>query len=285
MTQLLLDVPPNFNFEAAIHSHGWRQLAPFYFNEERLFFTLRLSTSGRVTLLNVSNEMQINSDLILTVDEQARVTADVRRMFNVDVDLTEFYERIRHIPRYAWVESDGAGRFLRAPTVWEDLVKILLTTNVSWSNTVGMVERLVVYGDVASNGSHAFPTPQQIAEHHPDMLNETIRVGYRIKSLHSLALLIANGDLDVEVWAEQSLHPQELYQNIVKLHGFGTYAAGSMMRLLGYYDWLALDSVARTAYATLHNNGEKAPDAEIEAFYAPFGKWKGLAIWMDILKS
>jgi hypothetical protein len=70
---------------------------------------------------------------------------------------------------------------------------------------------------------------------------------------------------------------------VISLHGFGEYATGSIMRLLGHHTTLGLDSVCRDTYARLFNNGDKAPDSEVEAFYESFGKWRGLALWMDVL--
>ena len=36
-------------------------------------------------------------------------------------------------------------------------------------------------------------------------------------------------------------------------------------------------------YRTRFNGGEKVADAVIEEHYAPFGKWRGLMMWMDVI--
>ena len=57
----------------------------------------------------------------------------------------------------------GAGRMLRSPTVFEDLVKTICTTNCTWSATVRMVTALVDELGVAAFGGRTFPTPAAMA--------------------------------------------------------------------------------------------------------------------------
>ena len=87
-------------------------------------------------------------------------TAHVLRL---DQDLSPFYLRAAEDPDLAWA-TRGAGRMLRSPTVFEDVVKTVCTTNCAWSATVRMVDALVTHlGDPALGGdgplSNAFPTP------------------------------------------------------------------------------------------------------------------------------
>ena len=57
------------------------------------------------------------------------------------------------------------------------------------------------------------------------------------------------------------------------------------MKLLGRFDFLALDSAARSTYAKAFRGGERAPDADIARHYEPFGVWKGLVLWMDVMRD
>lgn len=56
----------------------------------------------------------------------AAAVPTVRRMLNLDEDLSGFYERAAGDPALAWV-TGGAGRMLRSPTVFEDVVKTICT--------------------------------------------------------------------------------------------------------------------------------------------------------------
>ncbi len=69
------------------------------------------------------------------------------------------------------------------------------------------------------------------------------------------------------------------------MKGVGNFAADNILKLLGRYDFLALDSWLRRKFAEIRNGGEAAPDGEIEEFYAPFGEWKGLVLSLDMTKE
>jgi len=64
--------------------------------------------------------------------------------------------------------------------------------------------------------------------------------------------------------------------------GCGDYAAENLLKLLGRYDGLALDSWLRSQFYKKHNREKVCPDKKIERHYTKFGDWKGLAIWCDM---
>ena len=72
----------------------------------------------------------------------AALAATVRRMLCLDDDLSGFYAKVAGDPDLAWA-ARGAGRLLRSPTVFEDVVKTVCTTNCAWSATERMVGALV----------------------------------------------------------------------------------------------------------------------------------------------
>ena len=117
-------------------------------------------------------------------------------------------------------------------------------------------------------------------------LNAHVRAGYRGDYLHLLATRIAKGELEVESWRDADLPSDEVYKRIKALKGFGDYAAGNMLRLLGHFDRLATDSACRTVYKDSINKGvAAADDKEIAAYYQPFGQWRGLVQWMDVMED
>jgi N-glycosylase/DNA lyase len=230
----------------------------------------------------VDDLVQVRCDSPLNPEQLQQLEALIRRMLSYDQDLSAFYALLRDQPRFAWVEAKGAGRMLIGATVWEDLAKTLLTTNTTWTMTRQMVSRLVTLGEAYRDGN-AFPTAQQIAAMSPEALNTHVRAGYRGAYLHELAENIASGAVDVESWYGSDLPSAELYRQIRGLKGFGDYAAGSLMRLLGRHDQLGIDSVAREMFRVRFNSGQKAPDVAIRAHYEGFGSWRGLALWMDVI--
>src|SRR6476469_5353713 len=71
------------------------------------------------------------------------IVVDVRHMLRLDDDLTSFYQAMNAHPDFAWVSHNGASRMLRSPTVVEDLVKMICSTNCSSAPTEKMVTGLV----------------------------------------------------------------------------------------------------------------------------------------------
>ena len=279
-----LTAPADFQFRATIFSHGWCQLPPFSYDDTWLRRIERLTPNLLIQLHieSSANGVQITPDQPLNAAQEAEALALVRRCLCLDQEMRAFYTFLRDYPEFAWVESNGAGRLLRSSTVWEDLAKTLLTTNTTWNMTRQMVARLTEIGPRHAAG-HAFPTPQEIAAFSPETLNEQVRAGYRGAYLHELATRIAEGSVDVEGWLDSDLPTPELYKRIRGLKGFGDYAAGSVLRLLGRHDYLGIDSVARDMFRQKHNNGDKAPDSTIHAHYERFGEWRGLVMWMDVI--
>jgi N-glycosylase/DNA lyase len=169
---------------------------------------------------------------------------------------------------------------LRSPTVFEDVVKTICTTNTAWSATVRMTDALVLgLGAVAPDGRRAFPTPQAMADAPLDFYTEVARAGYRGAYLLQLAVDVAEGRLDLEELDDPELPDAEVEQRLLALPGVGPYAAAHvMLTSLGRYGRLILDSWTRPTYARL--SGRKSADRTIERRFKRYGEYAGLAFWM-----
>lgn len=283
MVTIPVNVPADFQFQAAVESHGWYQLAPFSYDRERALLTRRIRLQGgklATMQIRASKSRAVLVDLVgpqvISSIERNQVIQIVRRIFGLERDLRPFYALMSHTRNYEWVDEHKAARLLTCPTVWEDLVKTLLTTNTSWNNTRDMVARVV-----ALDPDGLFPNAQRLLSLSESELAEQTGTGYRAPYLRELAERIVGG-LDVEAWYR--LPSDDLYRAVIDLSGFGDYAAGTMLRLLGHYDRLAIDSVARKAFERLSGNAP-ASDASLRAYYEKFGEWRGLVLWMDCIRD
>jgi 3-methyladenine DNA glycosylase/8-oxoguanine DNA glycosylase len=217
-----------------------------------------------------------------------RATGDlkgsVRRILNLDEDLSEFYALVADDPALSWAAA-GAGRMLRTPTVFEAAVKTICTTNVAWSATVRMVNALVQQlGEAAPTGARAFPTAEAMASVPETFYRETVRAGYRSAYLHALAAGVVAGTFDVEaLGAESDLPDDEVAERLLALPGIGPYGAAHLMMLLGRHSRLILDSWTRPKYAKV--NGRKASDATVERRFRRYGSYSGLAFWLYLTKD
>jgi N-glycosylase/DNA lyase len=211
------------------------------------------------------------------------VLETIRHMLRLDEDLSPFYVLARADPQLAWTAA-GAGRMMRSPTVFEDVVKTICTTNCAWSATVRMTTALVGHlGEQAPDGRRAFPTAAAMAEAGDDFYRDVVRAGYRGAYLRSLATAVAEGRLDLEALNDRALGDDEVAERLLALPGCGPYAVAHMMMLLGRYSRLILDSWTRPTYARL--NGRKAADRTIERRFRRYRGYAGLAFWLYLTRE
>jgi N-glycosylase/DNA lyase len=143
----------------------------------------------------------------------------------------------------------------------------------------GLVENL---GRQSDDGQRAFPTPEAMALMPLKFYVDEVRAGYRAPYFKELAERVASGKLNVEAWVNSSLPTVELMTQMRDVKGVGPYAAENLLKLIGRYDGLALDSWTRAKFFTVRNNGRKASDQKIARFYSRFGEWRGLVLWCDM---
>ena len=285
--QLTIRTPPDFNFHRTVLSHGWCELLPFELDRVKWKLTrvLDLDRAKPVTVKVTTRKGALKIDVSRSVGERAaqKIIRDVRHMFRLDDDLKNFYELMMTDPEFAWVAEQGAGRLLRSPTVFEDLVKMICTTNCSWALTEKMVTGLVnELGTVSDDGRKSFPAAAVMAQQSADFYRDKIRAGYRSSYLRELAQRVAAGELDVESWLTTDASHVDLMKEIKSVKGVGNYAAENLLKLIGRYDGLALDSWARAQFAKAHNRGRVASDKKILRFYSRFDSWRGLALLCDM---
>jgi 3-methyladenine DNA glycosylase/8-oxoguanine DNA glycosylase len=288
--QITIPTPREFSFKRTVISHGWCQLLPFRIDDEKwqLTRTLDLESAApvTVTISATRRALVIDSSQRLSQAATKKVVADVRHMLRLDDDIAAFYRLLAEDEDFSWIPAQGAGRLLRSPTVFEDLVKMICTTNCSWALTQKMVTGLVEsLGRESKDGQRTFPTPEVMALMPLKFYVNEVRAGYRAEYLKLLADRVAAGELDVEAWLKSPLSTAELMKEMRGVKGVGPYAAENVLKLLGRYDGLALDSWTRARFFSIRNNGRKASDKKIARYYSRFKEWRGLAFWCDMTRD
>jgi N-glycosylase/DNA lyase len=273
MKTIYLETPKHFDFKRTINSHGWSELLPFKVDTDN--FWLSYVFDGQEVIFSESD------DKIKLENIEGKNLKHIKHILRFDENLSEFYKLVRSEREFAWIAKAKAGRLLRSPTVFEDLVKTICTTNCSWSLTKIMVKNLVE--KLGENGS--FPNAEALASQNEQFYRDEIRAGYRSTYFVELGEKVACGKLNPESWLMSDLPTKDLKKEIKGVKGVGDYAAENLLKLLGRYDGLALDSFLRGEFSKRRNDGKPCDDKEIEKFYARFGEWKGLAIWLDMTRD
>ena len=284
-----ITTPVDFNFRRTVLSHGWCVLPPFEF-DKNTWILVRVIERGQprpvtVKISSTKGGLKVSASRRLGQKATASVVRDVRHMFRLDDDLQDFYRATTIEPEFAWIATEGAGRLLRSPTVFEDLVKMICTTNCSWSLTEKMVGALVSeLGEESDDGRKSFPTAAALAPKPEKFFRDKIRAGYRAPYLKELAQRVASGALNVESWLTNEASLTDLIKEMKSIKGVGNYAAENLLKLIGRYDGLALDSWTRAQFARARNQGRPASDKKIARFYSRFNSWRGLALWCDMTR-
>ncbi len=160
-------VPEPFDLDLTVRSHGWYDLAPWRYDGDRRVLSrpLRLG-SGRVVLAEVAEGPGGLALRLLAAGrpgaaEAREARAQLRACLALDDDLAPFRAlaadlegrrargEAREVPDLRWALARGAGRLLRSPTVWEDAVKTLCTTNCTWALT-----RVMALAESKQNACH-----------------------------------------------------------------------------------------------------------------------------------
>jgi N-glycosylase/DNA lyase len=296
-----VQVPSPFDLELTVRSHGWYDLAPWGWSQERRVISRPfLLADQRVALVEAAERGEAGGGLAVRVTVPGRLSAAaaeeargaLRRSLGLDEDLSPFWARIaaleperarRGLPDLGWARARGAGRLLRSPTVFEDVVKVLCTTNCSWALTRAMTARLVErLGAPGPGGARAFQSAAAMAERPTRFYRDQVRAGYRAPWLSAIARAVARGALDVEAWADPAWPVEELAAQVRALPGFGPYATETLLRLLGRHGRLGLDSWNRQRLAALRGLSRPPADRTVARWYAPYGEWAGLAMWLEV---
>lgn len=287
---LRISTPATFSFKRTVISHGWCELLPFEIDRKnwRLTRVIDVGKGPPVTVVMSATKrsVRIAPSRDLTEKEAEKVLRDCRHILRLDDRLESFYLATSQEPDFEWIAEQGAGRMLRSPTVFEDLVKMICTTNCSWALTDKMVTGLVQsLGHVGDEGRRAFPTPEAMAAMPLKFYVDEVRAGYRAPYLHELSERVASRSLNVEQWLVSPLATVDLLKEIKSVKGAGDYAAENLLKLLGRYDGLALDSWTRAKFFQVRNQGRKTSDKRIARYYARFKEWRGLALWCDMTRD
>jgi N-glycosylase/DNA lyase len=280
-----------------IASHGVADLPPNRIDEEAWTLELTLPIDGkapRTVLVSEGRKGYAKLEVLGRAPAKAdveRLRSSVVHVLRLDEDLRPFYAAAAADPDLGWAIA-GAGRMIRSPTVFEEVVKTICTTNCTWSATVRMVSALVEHlGEPGASAEgafgRAFPTPEAMAGADLRFYRDVVRSGYRGEYLRSLAKSVASGKLDLESLASASaedLPDEELAAQLLALPGVGPYAAAHIMMLLGRYTPLILDSWTRPKYLKV-SGAKRAKDTTIERRFRRYGPYAGLAFWLYLTRD
>jgi 3-methyladenine DNA glycosylase/8-oxoguanine DNA glycosylase len=280
-----------------LNSHGFADLAPSAFDARTSTLSVTVPVPGsRPRRIRIGPGRGTNARVeVLGPPPGPRVQAaaltGAAHVLRLDQDLAGFYSLAAADPDLAWATA-GAGRMLRSPTVFEDVVKTICTTNCAWGATVRMVDALVSsLGEPAVGGvgplTNAFPTPAAMAAAPASFYRGVVRAGYRGPYMIELARRVDAGEVDLDAMAASTAEDRtddDIERELLALPGVGPYAAAHVMMTMGRNSRLILDSWTRPTYARLIGRKHVA-DATIVRRFRRYGPHAGLAFWLVLTRD
>ncbi len=278
-------------------SHGFSDLPPLAIDTDRrtLDLTVRMPR-GRPRRIRVGAGRRGSARIeplgggAVTATQREAIAAGAAHVLRLDQDLSSFYALAAGDPDLSWATA-GAGRMLRSPTVWEDVVKTVCTTNCTWALTTTMVRALVRELGEPAIGSgddplaNAFPSAATMASCDEAFYREVVRAGYRAPNLVRLAEMVAEGAVALEPLAtagRDAVPDEDVERLLLSLPGVGPYAAAHVMMTLGRNSRLILDSWTRPTYARLAGRRTAPTDDQIRRRFRRYGDDAGLAFWLFV---
>lgn len=267
------------------HAHGWKNLAPFSWNDQTksINFGIFLSDipvdiSGKQ--IDSTIKIRLSSHKQLSQIQIEKSKKIVIRALSLNTDTTGLLRIAEKInPDIANLVRGGAGRLLRSPSLWEDAAKTLFTTNCSWALTKRMCGAICspIFSNATPSSIYPFPLPQEIAVHSPETIKNLMPIGYRAEYFLALSENFAKDPFFENIESSGYTY-KEAYSLVNKLKGFGEYGTNHVLVLCGYYDEIPIDSVV-ISYLK-RNHRVRKPASFIDRTYRKWHqyKWWGLKL-------
>lgn len=204
-------------------------------------------------------------------------------MLHLDEDLRGFYALARSRPELADAVKWGAGRIMRASTLWEDVIKTVLATNVLWKQAVVMINRVADLGEPypADPSLKAWPSAGRVVRAGERYFRDVVRAGYRAPYVIELARAQKSGAIDFDALEAQACTDDSttLFKKLTALKGVGKSSAHFLMNLLGHYDHISVDSATYAYAKRALFRGKRPTEKQIRKRFAEFEHWQSLVYW------
>ncbi len=236
------------NLESTVKSHGWVNLPPFIWDEQKKRLHRHENMNGKQVELVLSQKNErimcsCYSSSVLSKSDKSLLRERFLYMMGHEIKLDGFISLAKTLdPQIYKLANRGWARFLRGTSLFEDVVKTLFTTNASWQFTQLMCRRLLKEcprQDQTTQNSLFFPSFEEISEISVSVLEKKCKLGYRAQYLKNVARAFMEND-SFAGWSTS-----EVLSYLKGVKGLGEYSINHIGMLLGKYDQIPVDSEVR----------------------------------------
>ena len=220
---------------------------------------------------------------------RAEITAILRRMLGLDVDLHDFYRRTAGDPHlHPLAERFQGLKPPRFPSVFECLVNAIACQQLTLTAGIGLLNRLAeVYGSstraAGTIPAPAFPDPEDLSAAEPDAVRKLGFSTAKARALVELAQRISEGTVDLEQLA--GVDDAAASATLQALRGIGRWSAEyALLRGLGRLAVFPADDVGARNNLQRLLRVEEAMDSEaVRRTVAPWAPYAGLVYFHLLL--
>lgn len=247
---------------------------------DKLVFT-KIISKGKVQQPKLQIELASNQPITTQTKQGAQEL--IEYIFNLKLDLQEFYHQIQNDPIMQKITSQLCGfKYPTTPTAFESLIDSIVEQQISIKIARTIEERLVQkFGDkVEIDGEYfyAFPTPQNIDAASINDIRSCGLSQRKAEYIYGAAHHIINGELDLEGMKNNS-DPEVAIAELDKIRGIGVWTAElTLFRGIQRLDILPADDFGiRRAISKYYRNGNPIKAPQAREISKAWGKWQGLA--------
>ncbi len=275
-----------FSLRLTAISHGFCQIPPFEWNKAKEELSMGVKPGRKSPFVITVRESRggaiIKTPDHLDLNEKKKLRKTVAHCLRLDEDFSTFYEMCQSEPKLKGAAISGAGRMLRSPNVFEDIVKSICGTNIAWSQAVRTIHAICRLGErVIGSDRRIFPGPEKIRSAGAGWLRKEARVGYRAEYITELCDQVLDRSLQLSKVDKGEIKGDDLRKFFLSIKGVGKSTAHYLLMLHGEYSYLSIDSATHAFIKK--STGKKMTDKQIEKRYSRYGQWKALVLWCEWL--
>ncbi len=294
-TVLLTPLSP-YNFDANFHKPDYFPSSDTAWEQGRFWVTmlwrgqeLGLKFENRGTTDNPEIEISIYSRTELAEGFLDDLVTELRRRYNFDSDISDFYNRYSNDEVLGPVIKKWKGMKPRAAiSLYETLIVYIVLQNATVRRTVQMMENLFTrFGNKLEFDGKTLSVywePERMAEASEQELRD-LKLGYRAKFLKKITEQFVNKAIDE--FALRKMDRKEVRAEILKLYGIGP-ASVDYLLFEHFYFYDVLETVPpweQKILSRLIFNEELVRTDRILGFFRKYEGWEQLAyhyIWEDV---
>ncbi len=293
---MLLKVAPPFDFHlsASVFSQWDKQIRHYengkywqVVDSGDKLILVEVEASGSVDEPSLSIALRSNGEV--SSSELKKVEEAIAKIFNLGLDLKQFYQDIRGDEVILGLVPHLRGlKITNTLTIFEALIHSIIQQQISLNVSRVLEENLIkAFGSVLKLDEglyYAFPTPQQLAQAE---VSELRRCGLSLKKaeyISEIARLVSSGRLDLDKFEEYE-DVEEVITELDRIKGVGVWTAElTLLRGMQRFEVIPADDLGvRRVISSYYAHGAKVSGEEVRRIAQRWGRWKGLAIFYLIM--